>query len=169
MLSLATGKTIYPLNPTQVSKTKCICNIVFSTQYIMRVQNTREFQKSLFSEILEFYLLSGHYMQFRVQINDLSLIFLHREQLFCQETKSERLLKTHVKTLYQLFYIKIPDFFEKIRKNSQFPFFNVKTLYQLFYIKIPDFFEKIRKNSQFRFYDVKHRNRGFWCILSILA
>src|ERR1044071_3305380 len=164
----------------------------------MRLQKTREFQNSVFSEILEIFLLSGHYMQFRGQINDLSLIFLHREQLFCQETKSESLLKTHVKTLYQLFYIKIPDFFEKIRKNSQFPFFNVKTLYQLFYIKIPDFFEKIRKNSQFRFFNVKtlyqlfyikipdffekirknsqfrffnvkHRNRGFWCILSILA
>src|ERR1043165_737474 len=126
MLSLATGKTIYPLNPTQVSKTKCICNIVFSTQYIMRVQNTREFQNSVFSEILEIFLLSGHYMQLRGQIDDLILIFLHREQLFCQETKSERLSKTHVKTLYQLFYIKIPDFFEKIRKNSQFRFFNVK-------------------------------------------
>src|ERR1043165_6350041 len=97
MLSLATGKTIYPLNPTQVSKTKCICNFVFSTQYIMRVQNTREFQNSVFSEILEIYLLSGHYMQFRGQIIDLSLIFLHREKLFCQETKSERLSKTHVR------------------------------------------------------------------------
>ena len=129
---------------------------MFSTQYIMRVQNTREFQKSLFSEILEFYLLSGHYMQFRVQINDLSLIFLHREQLFCQETKSERLLKTHVKTLYQLFYIKITDFFEKIRKNSQFPFFNVKTLYQLFYIKIPDFLKKSAEIANFVFQCKNH-------------
>ena len=132
MWSLATGKTLYPLNTTQLSKTKCICSFVFSTQYIMRVQNTREFQKTIFSEILEFYLLSGHYMQFRVQINDFSLIFLHREQLFCQETKSERLLKTHVKTLYQLFLHQNTWFFWKNQQKQPISFFNVKTLYQLF-------------------------------------